>query len=109
MAQRSSINGIHNTMTDAISRLEFSPKINPTLNTDKQNWMILTKNLGAIEQFAQPENEQNMDINHVFASRSDEEDIFPLTISEIAEEQLKYKALQQRKKLIKYLCALQRM
>ena len=37
-----------------------------------------------------------MDINYVFANRSDEEEMCPLTISEIAEEQLKDKALQQQ-------------
>ena len=93
------IKGIHNTVADAISRLEFSPKINPSLITDKQNWMIPTENWCAIDQFARPENEQNMDINYVFANHSYEEEIFPLTISEIAEEQLKDKALQQQKVL----------
>ena len=43
---------------------------------------------------SEPENEQNMDINYVFANCSDEEEIFPLTISEIAEEQLNNTALQ---------------
>jgi hypothetical protein len=33
----------------------------------------------------------------VFATNSDEEEIFPLTISEIAEEQLEDKALHQQK------------
>ena len=55
-----------------------------------------------IEHFAEPESEQNiekytdindMDLNYVFTIRSDEEEIFPLTISEIAEEQLKDEAL----------------
>ena len=55
---------------------------------EKQNWMILTKNWCAIEQFAQPDNEQNLDINYVFANRSDEEEICPLAVSEITEEQL---------------------
>ena len=95
------IKGIHNTVADAIFRLEFSPKINPSLDTDTQNWMILTKNWCAIDQFAQPENEQNMEINYVFPNCSNEEDIFPLTISEIAEDQLKDKALQQQKVLMK--------
>ena len=63
--------------------------------------MILTKNWCAIEQFAQPDNEHNMDINYVFTNRSDEEEIVPLTISEIAEEQLKDKALQHQKVLMK--------
>ena len=38
-----------------------------------------------------------MDLNHVFANRSDKEDIYPLTVSEIAEEQLKDKSLQKQK------------
>ena len=87
------IKGELNTVADAISRLELSPKKNPTLEEAKQNWMILTKNWCEIEHFAEPENEQNMDINYVFANHSDEDGIFPLTISEISEEQLKDKAL----------------
>ena len=86
-------------MADAISRLEFSPIENPSLNTDKQNWMILPKRWCAIEQSAQQDKEQNMDLNYVFANRSDKEEICPLTFSEIAEEQLKDKALQQQKVL----------
>ncbi len=38
----------------------------------------------------------NMDFNYVFAIHSDEEEIFPLTISEISEEQHKDEALQQQ-------------
>ena len=67
----------------------------------KQNWMILTKKGNKIEHFVEPESEQYMDNNYVFATHSDEEEIFPLTISEIAEEQLKDKALQQQKVLMK--------
>ena len=63
--------------------------------------MILTKKWCAIEQCAQPESEQNMDINYVFTNCSDEEEIYPLTISEIAEEPLKDTALQQQKVLMK--------
>jgi hypothetical protein len=59
--------------------------------------MILTKKWCKIEHFAEPESEQNMDVNYVFATNSDEEEIFPLTISEIAEEQLEDKALHQQK------------
>ncbi len=36
------IKGEENTIADAISRLDFSPKKNPI--KAKQNWMILTKN-----------------------------------------------------------------
>ena len=38
-----------------------------------------------------------MDLNHVFAIRSDEKEICPLTVSEIAEEQTKDKSLQKQK------------
>jgi hypothetical protein len=88
------IKGEENTVADAISRLDFSPKKNP--NTAKQNWMILTKKWCKIDHFAEPESKQNMDLNYAFAIHSDEEEISPLTISEIAEEQLKDKALQQQ-------------
>jgi hypothetical protein len=36
------IKGKHNTVADAISRLDFSPKAE-TNNSDQKNWMILTK------------------------------------------------------------------
>ena len=62
--------------------------------------MILTKNWCEIEHFTEPESEQNMDINYAFETHSDEEEIFPLTISKIAEEQLKDKALQKQKVLM---------
>ena len=42
-----------------------------------------------------------MDLNYVFANCSDKEDIFPLTVSKIAKEQLKDKALHQQKVLMK--------
>ena len=43
-----------------------------------------------------------MDLNHVFANCSDKEEIYPLTVSEIAEEQLQDNTLQQQKALMKY-------
>ena len=36
------------------------------------------------KHFVEPKSEQNMDINYVFATHSDEEVICPLTICEIA-------------------------
>ena len=38
-----------------------------------------------------------MDLNHVFANCSDKEEIYPLTVSEISEEHIKDKDLQQQK------------
>ena len=43
-----------------------------------------------------------MDLNQVFANPNDEEDIYPLTVREIAEEQIKDKDLQQQKLTTKF-------
>ena len=43
-----------------------------------------------------------MDMNHVFANRSDEGEIYPLTVKEIAEEQLIDQVLQQQKVKLNY-------
>ena len=43
-----------------------------------------------------------MDLNQVFANCSDKEDIYPLTVREIAEEQIKDKDLQQQKVTTKF-------
>jgi len=43
-----------------------------------------------------------MNLNHVFANRSDNEEIYSLTVSEIAEEQTKDKGLQQQRSVVPY-------
>ena len=43
-----------------------------------------------------------MDLNHVFANRSEKEEIYPLTVSEIAEEHTKDKSLQQLRRTSKF-------
>ena len=43
-----------------------------------------------------------MDLNHVFANCSDKEEIYPLMVSEITEEQTKDKSLQQLKSTSKF-------
>ena len=43
-----------------------------------------------------------MDLNHVFANCSDKEEIYPLTVSQIAEEQTKDKGLQQQRSTSKF-------
>ena len=57
--------------------------------------MTLAKCWCTLENDTEQSNgEHNMDMNHVFANRSDEEEIYPPTVSEIAEEQINDKALQ---------------
>jgi hypothetical protein len=81
--------GIHNTVADAISWLEYvSPD---TSNMDEmmcQNWMTFSKcwckykltHNNSIDK-------HNYSMNSVFANRSKEEEIYPLTVKEIAEAQ----------------------
>ena len=40
--------------------------------------------------------------NQAFANHRNKKEIYPLTVSEIAEEQIKDKALQQQKMMSKY-------
>ena len=83
-------------MADAISRLDFLPTVE-TAKTDKQCWMTLAKCWCTLETDTNISNsEHNMDVNHVFANCSDEEEeVYPPTVSEIAEEQTKDKSLQK--------------
>ena len=74
-------------MADAISRLDFSPTLLST-KQECQNWMTFTKRWCALPQpHKHNESPHDVSMNHVFANRSDEEDIYPLTVKEIAEAQ----------------------
>ena len=86
------IKGIHNTVADAISRLEFIPQ---TLKEEQQNWMIRTK-LWCRAKLAHKNREDEI-FNYVFAHRNDDEEIFPLTVEEIVTAQLTDKAIQKNK------------
>ena len=63
------IKGIHNTVADAISRLDFLPTVKSE-TTDKQCWMTLAKCWCTLENDTDISNsEQTMDMNHVFANQ----------------------------------------
>jgi hypothetical protein len=90
------IKGIHNTVADAISRLDFTPALTSTWK-DCQNWMTITKcccdfleqettHPNSIKQHLEP-------MYHVFANCIKDDEIYPLTVTEIAEEQHKDKNL----------------
>ena len=88
------IKGIDNTVADAISRLQYTPALNP--NRDEcQNWMTFTKRWCRLDTGAHNYSAtQHMEsMNHVFANRSDDEEIFPITVKEIAEAQKKDKTI----------------
>ena len=88
------IKGIDNTVADAISRLQYTPALNPN-REECQNWMTFTKRWCHLNISAQKYSTQHHieSMNHVFANRSEDEEIFPITVREIAEEQQKDKAI----------------
>ena len=94
------INGIHNTVADAISRLDFGP-----VQDEKANWMTFTKCWCHYTMHAPTEesiiNHQHQ-INMVFANRSKENVIYPLTVKEIAQAQEDDLVLKKLSKTDKY-------
>jgi hypothetical protein len=83
------IKGIDNTVADAISRLDFTPKSAPLKQTEQQNWMTFTKCWCALNQnthiYSKKQHMQSM--NHVFSNHSEDDEIFPNRVKEIAEGQ----------------------
>jgi hypothetical protein len=93
------IKGIHNTVADAISRLEYNPEIN---RTDEQNFANLRnlrlpskghhwKGFATLWCSYNEKNpgthRQDRNLNHVFANHSEKEENFPLTAQEVADAQ----------------------
>ncbi len=91
--------GIHNTVADAISRLEYDPSINQTAESylmtkvkgnsksvQRQNWLAVSKHWCNVETDNTTKHE---DLNLVFATHGEEDEIYPLTILEIAKAQMK--------------------
>ena len=106
------IKGIHNTVADAISRLDYNPTLNLTNQchylqhsealTDKQiqriHWKTFSKRwlhyLDSVQVNCHPTNHTTT-MNCVFANRSEEEEIYPLTVRDIAQAQHVDKDLKQ--------------
>jgi hypothetical protein len=97
------IKGIHNTVADAISRLDFSSTPQSIVTKENQNWMTFTKYWCAMDHsHNNSTSNHEASMTHVFANRSDEEEIYPLTVIEIAAEQQHDKAIKQLKTSDKY-------
>ena len=91
------IKRIHNTVADAISRLDYDPKLNTaneynhamhvksTKVVSSQKWMMFSKFWSCFIETQDPDEVNTIKINHVFANRSEEDEIFPLTVKEIVE------------------------
>jgi hypothetical protein len=94
------IKGIHNTVADAISQLDYNPEVNPTSKFNYSTfgipakeetivkWKAFSKIWCCYNENNPPSNKtQECNLNKVFANSSEEEEIFPLTTPEIAEAQ----------------------
>eukprot|EP00804_Cyclotella_cryptica_P029659 CCRYP_019048-RA/>CCRYP_019048-RA protein AED:0.43 eAED:0.43 QI:0/-1/0/1/-1/1/1/0/216 len=78
------IKGIHNTVADAISRLDYGP-----VPDDRSTWMTFAQ-CWCYHNTSQPETSlasTQESMNQVFANRNEEDSIYPLTTREIAEAQ----------------------
>jgi hypothetical protein len=76
------IKGIHNTDADAISRLEYDPKLNTTNEYNhathvkstkverNQKWMMFSKFWSCFSKTQDPDKLNTIEMNHVFANRS---------------------------------------
>eukprot|EP00804_Cyclotella_cryptica_P019771 CCRYP_009684-RA/>CCRYP_009684-RA protein AED:0.33 eAED:0.05 QI:0/-1/0/1/-1/1/1/0/165 len=74
------IKGIHNTVADAISRLNYGP-----VTDDKSTWMTFAQCWCYHNTTHLATTQESM--NQVFANRNEEDSIYPLTTREIAEAQ----------------------
>jgi hypothetical protein len=93
------IKGIHDTVVDAISQLKYDPKLNKineyTLamlgmepeELSAQQWKSLVHHWRSYNETSMPMQAYCFHMNEVFANRSDKDEIYPLTMEEIAEAQ----------------------
>jgi len=95
------IKRIHNTVADAISGLDYNPKLNTTNEynhathvkstkiASNHQWMMFSKFWSCFIETQDPDELNTIKINHVFANRSEEDVNFPLTMKEIVEAKRK--------------------
>jgi hypothetical protein len=89
------IKGIHNTVADTISQLEYDPSINQTAESyhmmkvkkrsskrsQRQSWMTVSKHWCNLEI----DTNNHKDLNFAFANHGEEDESYPFTTIEIAE------------------------
>jgi hypothetical protein len=102
------IKGIHNTMADAVSQLEYVPSINRTAesfymtkvrnnSSQRQCWMMVSKKWCKLDIDSDNLDsyiDKHDDWNLVFAHYKEEEEVYPLTLIEIADAQHKDRELK---------------
>ena len=93
------IKGVHNTVADAVSRLSYDPRLNDT--NDRYNdeslenachfkWkavLFCLIDYEARSDANETEDNHELDTSYVLANRSEEDEIFPLTVREISDAQ----------------------
>jgi hypothetical protein len=94
------IKGIHNTVADAISQLDYHPKVNSaneynhathglsTKEATSQRWLMFSK-LWLCYNEAQKDSDKTntIQLNDVFTNHSKDDEIYPLTVAEIVDAQ----------------------
>ncbi len=86
---------IHNTIADSISRLEDDPSVNQapesycmvkvksSKSSQRQHWMAISKIWCKLD--IDINTNKHKDLNFLFASHGEEEEVYPLTTIKIAE------------------------
>ncbi len=102
------IKGIHNTMADAVLRLEYDPSVNQTAesfhtmkvrnkSSQRQCWMTVSQKwckLDIDSDNLDSYTNKHDDWNFMFAHYEEEEEVYPLTLTEIADAQRKDQELK---------------
>jgi hypothetical protein len=102
------IKGIHNTVADAVSPLEYDPRVNQTAkkfhmtkvrnrSRQRQCWMTVSKQWCELDKDSDnldSYTDKHDDWNLVFAYHEQEDEIYPLTSTEIADAQCKDQELK---------------
>ncbi len=85
------IKGIHITVVDAISRLEYNPEVyeqnfaNLSKPTKEHRWKGFTALWRSCNEKSPGSHGQVCNLNHVFANHGNEDKIYPLAAQEVAE------------------------
>jgi hypothetical protein len=102
------IKGIHNTMADTVSRLEYDPSVNNTAESfhttkvrnrshQRQGWMTVLKKWCELDfdsDNLDSYTDKHDDWNLVFTHHEEEEEVYSLTLTEIADAQRKDQELK---------------
>ncbi len=102
------IEGIHNNVADAVSWLEYDPSINQTAesfhmakvrnnSSQRQCWMMVSKKWSELDidsDNLDSYTDKHDDWNLVFAHHEEEEEVYPLTSTEIADARRKDQELK---------------